>query len=65
MIVFSERHLRRLLKSFLDDCYHPARCHQSLAGNSPCPWSVEAPALGQVVSVPTVGGLHHVYRHVG
>src|SRR5215475_13923100 len=65
VIVFNERHLLRLLEGFFDDYYHPARCHQALDGNAPFPRSVEPSAPGKVVSVPLVGGLHHVYRRAG
>jgi transposase InsO family protein len=65
VIVFNERHLLRLLRGFVDDYYHPVRCHQSLDGNSPQPRPVQPPELGKVVSVPVVGGLHHVYRRAG
>jgi transposase InsO family protein len=65
VIVFNERHLMRLLKHFVADYYHPARCHQALDGNSPEPRSVQPPALGKVISVPVVGGLHHDYRRAG
>ena len=65
MIVFNERHLLPLLRGFVDDYYHPARCHQSLAGNAPQPRPVQPPEVGKVVSVPVVGGLHNVYRRAG
>jgi hypothetical protein len=65
VIVFNERQLLQLLKGVFDDGHYPARCRQSLAGNSPLPRSLQPPALGKVVSVPTVGRLHHVYRRAG
>jgi transposase InsO family protein len=61
VIVLGERHLMRLLSSFFA-YYHEARCHQSLDGNAPEPRAVEPPERGAVVSIPMVGGLHHVYR---
>ena len=57
VIVFNERHLLRLLKSYLDGYHHPARCHQGLDGNSPHPRQVETPSMGKVVVVPKIGGL--------
>jgi len=54
VIVLGERHLFRLLRSYLD-YYHRARCHQSLDGNAPESRDVEGPE-------PMVGGLHHRYR---
>src|SRR5262249_33536875 len=34
---------------------------QALANNCPQPRDVQPPALGRVVAIPQVGGLHHVY----
>ena len=65
MIVFNERHLLRLLRGFVGDYYHPNRCHQSLDGNAPQPRSIQPSTLGTVISVPVVGGLHHMYRRTG
>jgi putative transposase len=62
VIVLGERHLLRLLRSFFDEYYHPARCHQALDGDAPQPRAVEPPERGRVVAIPLVGGLHHVYR---
>jgi hypothetical protein len=62
--VFGERHLRQLLRSHFD--YYPnSRCHQALDGDPPNPRAVEPPGQGEVVAVPTVGGLHHRYRRCG
>jgi hypothetical protein len=36
--------------------------HQSLDNNSPRPREVHPPALGRMVSIPQVGGLHHLYQ---
>ena len=65
VIVFNERHLLRLLHSYFDDYYHPARCHQSLNGDAPHPRQVEPPEQGKVVAVPILSGLHHRYRRTG
>ena len=35
--------------------------HLSLDRNAPTPRAVEIPSLGEVVSIPQVGGLHHRY----
>jgi transposase InsO family protein len=61
VIVLNERHLLRLLTSYLL-YYHGARTHMALADNSPDPRTVEPPERGRVVAVPMVGGLHHLYR---
>ena len=60
LIILSEHHLRRILKEYV--CYYnESRPHLSLDRNAPIPRSVEPSALGAVVAVPQVGGLHHVY----
>ena len=38
-----------------------ARTHLSLDRNSPTPRAVQPPSLGEVISIPQVGGLHHRY----
>ena len=35
VIVLNERHLKRLLKEYINDYYHVARPHQGLEGNTP------------------------------
>jgi putative transposase len=61
VIVLSEAHLGRLLRAYLA-YYNTARPHQSLDHNSPQPREVHPPELGRVVSIPQVGGLHHLYQ---
>ena len=51
LIILSERHLY----------YNVSRPHLSLERNAPVPRSIETPAIGAVVAVPKVGGLHHRY----
>ena len=63
VIVLNERHLHRLLSSYLT-YYHQARPHMSLDHNAPEPRAVEGPERGRVVAEPMVGGLHHRYRRV-
>ncbi len=42
--------------------YHGARFHLSLEKDSPDPRSVQP--VGEIVAIPQVGGLHHLYeRH--
>jgi transposase InsO family protein len=60
VIVLGERHLRRVLRSYID-YYHRSRCHLSLAGDAPEPRAVHPPTMGRVVELPEVGGLHHRY----
>ena len=60
VIVFSERHLHRILTAYFE-YYHNSRPHLSLGRNSPIPREVEPPSLGKVTATPQVGGLHHRY----
>jgi transposase InsO family protein len=58
VIVFGERHLRYLLASY-QRYYNEARTHLSLRKDSPVPR--QAQAVGRLISVPILGGLHHQY----
>ena len=60
VIVLNERHLRRILREYLD-YYHTCRTHLSLNKDSPKPRTVQPPDMGKVTSFPLVGGLHHRY----
>ncbi len=60
VIVFNERHLKRLMASYLD-YYHPWRTHQSLDGDTPDGRLVQPAEPCDVVAFPAVHGLHHVY----
>ena len=60
LIVLSEDHLRWILREYVR-YYNETRPHLSLERNAPMPRSVELSALGAVVAVPQVGGLHHRY----
>jgi len=60
MIILDECHLRRVMKEYVE-YYNGSRAHQSLAGNSPVPRGVEQPSMGDVVTIPFLGGLHHRY----
>ncbi|HEY7314812.1 MAG TPA: integrase core domain-containing protein [Gemmataceae bacterium] len=64
VIVLNERHLRRLLSSYLE-YYHQARPHMGLGHNAPEPRAVDPPERGRVVAEPMVGGLHHRYHRCG
>jgi transposase InsO family protein len=63
IVVLSERHLRRLLHTYLA-YYNTVRPHQALEQNSPRPRprTVHPSTLGRVVAIPQVGGLHHLYQ---
>jgi len=60
VMVLNESGLRRILKSYF--AYDETlRGHLSLNKDAPVSRAVEPPALGQVVEIPHVGGLHHLY----
>ena len=65
VIPLSQSHLERLLREFIESCYHAERPHQGLDGETPVPY--EAPAFSgptNIVSTPVLGGLHHTYCRV-
>jgi len=61
VIVFHEAGLRRILKDYFE-YYERCRTHLSLEKDAPVSRPVELPSLGQVIEIPKVGGLHHLYR---
>ena len=61
LIVFDEVPLRRILTSYFD-YYHRSRTHLALKKDAPEPRPVQGREMGQVLSVPQVGGLHHRYE---
>jgi len=63
MIVFSQGHLERLLRQYIEECYHLARPHQGLEGDTPIPHPKPPDLSGpsQLVCIPVLGGLHHRY----
>ena len=63
VIVLNERHLRRVLQSYVD-YYHHWRTHRSLDMDAPEPRPVQPPELGPVRKQPEVGGLHHHYERI-
>ena len=60
VIVLNERHLIRILRSYFE-YYHEVRTHLSLERNAPNPREVKVRSQGKVVTIPQVGGLHHLY----
>ena len=60
VIVFSERHLRRVVRGYLE-YYHGSRTHLVLEKDCPVRREVEPPAFGGICSEAMVGGLHHRY----
>ena len=61
VIVFHEGSLRRTLDSYFD-YYHRSRTHLSLGKDAPEPRCIQPAAMGSVVAVSQVGGLHHRYE---
>jgi len=61
VIVLGERHLRRILASYVE-YYNHSRLHLSLNRDAPIPRKAGANASGQVIAIPQVGGLHHRYE---
>jgi hypothetical protein len=58
VVVFGERHLRHLLKSY-QKYYNEARTHLSLQKDAPVPRAVQT--VGRTLAMPVLGGLHHQY----
>jgi putative transposase len=61
VIVFDERHLRRVLLAYFE-YHHRSRTHLSLAKDCPEPRPIQPPSAGIIVAFPQVGGLHHRYE---
>ena len=63
LVIFNERHLRRVLSSYVD-YYHRTRTHLSLDKDCPESRPVIPRRVGSVVAIPKVGGLHHRYERL-
>ncbi len=63
VIVVNERHLRRVLQSYVA-YYHHWRTHRSLDMDAPEPRLIRPPVVGPVRKGPEVGGLHHQYDRI-
>src|ERR1700726_818291 len=61
VVVFSERHLRHLLLSYMK-YYNGARTHLSLAKDAPISRAVDR--AGHILCRPTLGRLHHQYARI-
>jgi transposase InsO family protein len=61
VVVLSERHLCHLLQSY-QQYYNEARTHLSLHKDAPVPREVQA--VGRVLRMPILGGLHHQYVRI-
>ncbi len=60
VVIFNERHLRRVLSSYAD-YYHRTRTHLSLDKDCPDTRPVQPPERGKVIAIAQVCGLHHCY----
>jgi len=63
IVIFNERHLRRVLSSYVD-YYQRTRTHLSLDKDCPDPRPIQPPRIGRAVAIPQVGGLHHRYERL-
>ena len=61
VIVLGKRHLRHVLRSY-QQYYNGTRTHLALAKDSPLTRSVQA--IGSILPLPILGGLHHRYVRV-
>ena len=61
VLIFNERGLRRILRSYFD-YYEKSRTHLGLAKDAPISRPVQPPSMGRVIEIPQVGGLHHRYE---
>ncbi len=63
VVVINERHLRRVLFSYVD-YYHRSRTHLSLDKDCPDARPIQPPNCGKVIGIPQVGGLHQRYERL-
>ena len=61
IIIFDERHLRRVLSRYFQ-YHHQSRTDLSLNRDCPQPRSIQPPSAGKIIAFPEVGGLHHRYE---
>jgi transposase InsO family protein len=63
IVIFNERHLRRVLSSYVD-YYQRTRTHLSLDKDCPDSRTIQHRGVGRVIAIPKVGGLHHRYERL-
>src|SRR5262245_57776636 len=61
IVVFGERHLRHLLRTYAN-YYNRTRTHLSLNKDSPVSRAIEP--FSRILPVPILGGLHHQYVRI-
>lgn len=63
LLLVSEPHLARVVKAYVHD-FNEARPHQGIGQRIPAASTTSdtpPPTAGKVISIPVLGGLHHVY----
>ena len=63
VVIFNERHLRRVLSSYVQ-YYLRTRTHLALEKDCPEPRPIVRQRIGKVIAIPQVGGLHHRYERL-
>jgi transposase InsO family protein len=63
VITFGERHLKRILSSYVD-YYNGTRTHLSLYKDAPEGRRTQPPERGKIIARKRVGGLHHEYLRI-
>ena len=61
IVILGEAHLRRILTKYAAD-YNELRTHRSLNKDAPIHRAIQY--VGDIVSVPVLGGLHHHYCRI-
>jgi transposase InsO family protein len=61
LVVFSERHLRHVLRSYAE-YYNETRTHLSVGKDAPIPRAAQD--FGPILPLPVLGGLHHHYVRI-
>ena len=61
VLIFGERHLRQVLKSY-SSYYNETRTHLGLNKDTPLPRATQR--FGTITATPILGGLHHRYERI-
>jgi transposase InsO family protein len=63
LLIFGERQLYRVIKAYVE-YFNRSRPHQGIGQNVPCgpPAASTEAAVGKIISLPVLNGLHHQYR---
>jgi transposase InsO family protein len=61
VVILGEQHLHDVLRSYAQ-YYNAARTHLSIAKDAPVPRAVQA--IGTILPLPILGGLHHHYLRI-